>query len=351
MNKREAQERIKRILAFRDELSDLETENVIGLSPADRSAVAAYHDGLLQDYSSRYDTDLTKSESQLSWGMRIASTLGAIAFALGVFLFFEYYWDLLPSIIQVVLLTAAPFLGWALSEFVARRFKTTHYTSLAVLVAIACFVADLYIVGKIFNITPSPNALLAWGLFGLVLAYRHDLTIVMGLCLIALMAFFGGFLTSLAGFAWPTVQIPEFYLGAGILCLAVPLVVRWPAIDRYRHVYLFVGLLQIYGVLNWLILSQSQSLLPLSSSATEWLYLVIAFIVGSVAIQQCIRREWAAGTYLSAGFVVVLMLHRYYDWFWDDLPHFVFFLVLGVIAVAIIASLRRMRFVLREAKQ
>jgi uncharacterized membrane protein len=351
MTKREAEARIKRIFAFRDELSVLEQEDVLELSPADRSAVAAYHDRLLGGYARRYDADLTKSESQLSWGMRIASTLGAVAFALGVFLFFEYYWDLFSTTLQVALLTVAPFLGWALSEFVARRFKTTHYTSLAVLVAVACFVADLFIVGRIFNVTPSPNALLAWGLFGLVLAYRHELAVVMGLCLLALMTFAGGFLTNLAGFAWPRVQIPEFYLGAGILCLAIPLVIRRPAIDRYRPVYLFVGLLQIYGVLNWLVLSQSQSLLPLSASATEWLYLVLAFIAGGVAIRQCIRSEWAAGTYLSAVFLVVLMLHKYHDWFWDDLPHFVFFLVLGVIAVAIIASLRKMRSVLREAEQ
>lgn len=350
MTKREAEARIKRIFAFRDELSVLENEGVLSLSSADRSAVAGYHERLLGDFARRYDTDLTRSEFQLSWGMRIASTLGAVAFALGVFLFFEYYWDTFSTTLQVALLTAAPFLGWAMSEFVAHRYKTTHYTSLAVLVAVACFVADLFIVGRIFNVTPSPNALLAWGLFGLVLAYRHELAVVMGLCLIALMTFAGSFLTSLAGFAWPEVQVPEFYLGAGVLCLVLPLVARWPAIGRYRHVYVFVGLLQTYGVLEWLVLSQSQSLLPLSSSATEWLYLAIAFIAGGVAIQQCIRREWAAGTYLSAVFLVVLMLHKYYDWFWDELPHFLFFLVLGVIAVAIIASLRKLRSVLREAK-
>lgn len=350
MTKREAEARIKRIFAFRDELSALEQEGILDLSPADRGAVAAYHDRLLGDFAQRYDTDLTRSESQLSWGMRTASTLGAVAFALGVFLFFEYYWDLFSTTLQVALLTAAPFLGWALSEFVARRFKTTHYTSLAVLVAVACFVADLFMMGRIFNVTPSPNALLAWGLFGLLLAYRHELAVVMGLCLLALMAFAGGFLTSLAGFAWPRVQVPEFYLGAGLLCLALPLVGRWPAFDRYRHVYLFVGLLQTYAVLNWLVLTQSQSLLPLSSTTTEWLYLAIAFIAGAAAIRQCIRGDWAAGTYLSAVFLVVLMLHRYFDWFWDDLPHFVFFLILGVIAVAIIAGLRKMRSVLREAE-
>src|SRR3546814_20587335 len=130
MGRREAGARIRRCFALRDGLSALVQEDVLDLSPADRSAVAAYHDGLLADYARRYDTDLTRSESQLSWGMRIASTLGAIAFALGVFFFFEYFWDLISTTLQVVLLTVAPFLGWALSEFVARRYKTTHYTSL-----------------------------------------------------------------------------------------------------------------------------------------------------------------------------------------------------------------------------
>lgn len=351
MNKREAQERIKRIFSFRDELSILQTENIIHLSNADQNAVTTYYDKLLEDYSSRYDTDLSKSESQLSWGMRIASTLGAIAFALGVFLFFEYYWDFFSTTVQVALLTVAPFLGWALSEVVASRYKTTHYTSLAVLVAIACFVADLYIVGKIFNITPSPNALLAWGVFGLILGYRHDLTIVMGVCLIALMQFFGGFLTNLAGFSWPATQIPEFYLATSSLFLAAPVVIKSAVVTRYRYVYFFVGLFQTYCVLEWLMCCPSESFLPLSDIAIEWLYTVVGFIAGGVAIRQCISKEWAVGTYLSAVFLVVFMLHKYFDWFWEDLPHYVFFLVLGMIAIAIIASLRKMRALHREAEQ
>ena len=348
MNKREAEERIRRIFAFRDELVTLQGEKVIDLSGSDQAAIASYHDRLLQDYAGRYDTDLTQSESQLSWGMRIASTLGAIAFALGVFLFFEHYWDFFSTTVQVVLLTVAPFLGWALSEAVARRFKTSHYTSLAVLVALACFVAHLYIVGRIFNITPSPNAFLAWGLFGLLLAYRHDLALVLGVSLLALMAFAGGFLTNLAGFAWPTAQIPEFYLAAGLLCLALPLVVGSPAVARYRPVFVFVGLLQTYCILLGLIGLPYQSLLPLPNLQVEWFYTVVGLAAGGLVIRQCIRKDWASGTYLSAVFLVLLMLHRYVDWFWEELPHYVFFLILGAFAVAIIAALRHLRFLRRR---
>src|SRR3546814_17996057 len=107
--------------------------------------------------------------------MLIASTLGAIAFALGVFFFFEYFWDLISTTLQVVLLTVAPFLGWALSELVVRRYKPPHSTSLSFLVAIAYLVADLFIVVRFFTITPPPNHRFSWGLLGLVLADRPDL--------------------------------------------------------------------------------------------------------------------------------------------------------------------------------
>ncbi|MDP6831577.1 MAG: DUF2157 domain-containing protein [Alphaproteobacteria bacterium] len=351
MSRREAQERIKRIFAFRDELSELQDKNVIALSCADQDAIAAYHRDLLEEYSSAYDTDLTKSESQLSWGMRAASTLGAVAFALGVFMFFEHYWESFSTAVQVGLATAAPFIGWALSEAVAYRYKTPHYTSLAVLVAIACFVMNLIILGIVFNIATSPNAFLAWGLFGMMLAYRHDLAVVLGISLIGLSIFAGGFLTNLTGFAWPATTIPEFYLAAGILCLAAAILIKSSVVGRYRNVFFLVGLIQIYCILTWLSSLPNDSILPLSDLLIEGLYTSIAFIAGVAGVHQCIRAEWAVEAYLSAVFLAIFMLLKYFDWFWDDLPRYIFFLILGVVAIATIASLRRMRSMLRSAER
>jgi len=348
MNKQEAQKRAKRIFAFRDELADLQEEGVIQLLDADTHSISTYHDKLLYDFSHKFDADLTNVTQQLSWGMRIASTLGAIALSLAVFLFFELYWTTYSTLLQVSLLSIAPFIGWGLCEVVAAKFKTTHYTSLAALVAIACFVADLYIVGQIYNITPSPNAFLAWGLFGLFLSYRHDLPIVLGISLISLINFVGGFLTNLSGFAWPDTGIPEFYLVASLLCLGLPLVKKPNIVGRYRYIYYFVGLLTVFCTLEWVLISPRESFLPESGAGVEWTYTIFAFLASGLGVIQCIRTQWAVGTYLSATAFVLFMLHKYADWFWEDLPHYVFFLILGLITIVVISLLRRLRMTLRE---
>ena len=348
LNKQDAQKRVDQILAFRNELSALHADGAVQLSDAEQQAITVYHERLLEEFSLKHDADLTTSEYQLSWGMRIASTLGAIAFTLGVFMFFEYYWDTFATLTQVVLVTTAPALGWLLSEIVARAYKTPHYTLLAVLTAIACFAANLYVVGSIYNVTPTPYEVMAWGLFGLLLAFRHDLPLVGGPSLLAVMVSAGGLLTNHAGFAWPMEIIPEFYIVAGILCLLVPMILKWPAIERYRHVVFFVALLQTYFFLQWLMISPEDSLLPLTKSEAEWFYTVVTLIAGGLAVRHCIHVEWAAGTYLSALSLVMAMLQRYFDWFYDDLPNYVFFLLLGVIAIGVIVLLRRTRALLRS---
>lgn len=349
MNKREAQERVRQILAFRAELAALHRDGVIAPGVTVLQDAADYHDDLLEKFSAAYDTDRSLSEHQLSWGLRIASTLGAIALALGVFLFFDYYWDRVPTLLQVGLVTIAPILGWGVGEVVARRFQTPYFTGLAVLAAVACFVANLYIVGQIYNVTPSPNAFLAWGLFALFLAYRHDLALVHGIALISLVAFAGGFLTNLVGFAWPRAQVPEFYLIATLLCLATPVVLRLPGVLRCARVYQFTGMLLAYGMVGWLMEAPRESLLPFGTQTIEWIYTAAAFLGTALGIRQCLRAQWLAGTYLSAAFFIVFMLDRYTDWLWHELPHYLFFLILGTAAVAVIIALRRMRLGMREA--
>ena len=143
MDEREAQARVDRIRAFREELANLRAESVIAFSDSDLTKVAAYHDGLLAAFARDFYVDLTATEHDLSWGMRITSTLGAIAFSFAVFLFFDHYWDRFSTVLQITLVTAAPVLGLALTEFLAHRYRTPYYTSLASLVAIVCFVMNL----------------------------------------------------------------------------------------------------------------------------------------------------------------------------------------------------------------
>ena len=87
-SKREAQQRVDRIRAFRQELARLEREKVLTLSGEQRQGLEASLDQELEALAQRFDVDVTESHKQISWGMRIASTIGGLALCAAVFLFF-----------------------------------------------------------------------------------------------------------------------------------------------------------------------------------------------------------------------------------------------------------------------
>ncbi|MBL4907316.1 MAG: DUF2157 domain-containing protein [Sneathiella sp.] len=351
MIKQEANKRVRQIFAFQDEMALLQQGGIVELSAEEDVAISEYHSGVLKDFSDRFDTDLSKSENPLSWGMRIASTLGVAAFSFSVFLFFQFYWDVFSTTLQVSLVSIAPFLGWGLTELVGNRFKTNHYTTLAVFVAFACFLVNLNIVGEIYNVKPSPYAFLAWGTFGIFLSLRHDLIFVLGISIALLIIFVGGIFTTLTGYLWPNAIIQEYYLVASLLVLIVPVICKISAIQKYKYTYYFVGLLCSYFILEWAIIWSDGSLLPYSNNTIEWIYTIFAFCFASLAIWRSIQVKWIVGTYLSAPYLILFMLHKYWDRFFDEWHPYLFFLLLGGVSIAAIFIFQKMRGKLREAIQ
>src|SRR5689334_9201404 len=110
---REAQARVDRIHAFREQLAELERDQVLALSPEQRARVDDHLNGLLQQFAQKYDVDVSASQKRLSLGMKIVSALGALALAASVFLFFYRFWGDLSTPVQVALLLIAPMAGLA----------------------------------------------------------------------------------------------------------------------------------------------------------------------------------------------------------------------------------------------
>src|SRR5260221_1250968 len=173
MSNPEAQKRADRIRSFLDELRQLEAEQVVQLTGAQRERLARYHDDVLRDLAGRFDIDTTDAQKQMSWGMRIASFLGALALCAAVSVFFRRFWGLLSTPAKVALLLAAPIAALAATHLAALRDRTLYFASILGLVAFGCFVLDLMMLGDIFNITPSPKAFLPWAAFGFLLAYTY----------------------------------------------------------------------------------------------------------------------------------------------------------------------------------
>jgi uncharacterized membrane protein len=94
-----------------------------------------------------------------------------------------------------------------------------------------------------------------------------------------------------------------------------------------------------------LILGESggMSQLPLATKTVEHLYQLAGFGLAAAMLTIGIRRRWTETVNLGAGFFGVLLLLRYVDWWWDVMPKYVFFLIVGLTAIALMVILRRIR--------
>ena len=343
-NRREAQARADRIRAFRDELRELEGASLLQLLPEQRTEVDAHHESILGALSRDFDVDTTDARKKVSWGMRIATTLGAIALCAALYLFFQRIWGLLVIPVQVVILIAAPLVFLALAEIASRRERTPNYTFLLSTISVAAFVLNLSMIGEMFNLTPSAWALLAWGVYAVALAYHFQLKLLLAGGLASLACFAAGSFTSWFGLDWLTFgERPENFILAGLVLLALAKYLPHGRDSEFSTVYHLLGMLALLLPILILSFSGVPTYLPLFPETVEAIYEVCGFLVCVLIIWIGIRDRFTARVNVGAAFFVILLYSKLYDWWWDWMPGYVFFLLIGLIAILLVAVFKRIR--------
>jgi uncharacterized membrane protein len=343
MSKASAQNRADRIRAFRDELDELERVGIVDLPAEQRERLRRYHDETLQALARDHNVDTTAGQKQLSWGMRIASLLGALALCAAVFLFFFRYWGLLSTATQLIVLVGAPVLGILGTEAAARRERTMYVAGIIGLVAFGAFVLDLTMLGNIFNVTPSPRAFLAWAAFAFCLAYAYGLRILLGAGILSLAGYLSATMGTWRGVYWLSFgERPENFFPVALLMLAMALV-RHRRHDDFPPLYRIFGLLGL--LLPILVLSNwgALSYVALSTKRVEHLYQVAAFVVAAATIGTGVRLNLREVTNVGSTFFVIFLYTRFYDWWWDWMPKYLFFLLVGAFSIAVLLTLQRLR--------
>jgi hypothetical protein len=56
-----------------------------------------------------------------------------------------------------------------------------------------------------------------------------------------------------------------------------------------------------------------------------------------------IRRGWREVTQAATGFLVIFVFAKCFDWWWAWMPRYLFFLLLGSLAIATLVVLGRLR--------
>ncbi|MBQ9578951.1 MAG: DUF2157 domain-containing protein, partial [Ottowia sp.] len=216
-----AQDAAARIEAFAQELARLEAEGALQLDEAQRAAIAANQQAALADWRQRFDIDVGRSQRQLSWGVKVAAFLAALALGMGVFLLLWRLWRHMNEVGQVMLPLLAVCLFTVTCGLFAAREKGGYFARLFGVLACVCFGLDVALLGHMFNMPASPGFFLLLGLFALVLALAAASRLLLAVALGALAVFVAASGMQLAGFAWEEfMRWPETFLSAAALLAA-----------------------------------------------------------------------------------------------------------------------------------
>ena len=340
----DAQRRADEIRVFAAELARLEREGVLALTATQRAAVAGHHGGLLARYAQDFDIDRDVRQKQLSLGMRTASFLGALALAASVFFLFRQFWDHFATAAQVVILIAVALGSFLATLWIQGRDSSGYFTKLAAMVAFACFAIDIAMLGQIFNITPSDRALVPWAALALLLAYTCDLRLLLAAGILCLIAWISARTGTWSGMYWLHFgERPENFFPAAVILFWLPQWISHARFSGFGPIYRVFALLTLF--LPMLVLANwgRVSYLDFDADAVEGFYQVMGFALSAGAIWLGARRNWSEVVNTGATFFVIFLYTKFFDWWWEAMPKYLFFLVVGLTAVLLLVIMRRLR--------
>jgi len=355
-SKADAQRRTDQIRYFNDELELLEHENIINLGETQRTAITEYHSNLLKRLADTFDIDRCDREKQLSLGMRIASFFGALGLAASVFFLFYQFWGKFSTGLQIGLLISAPILGLIATMVTAQREQTGYFSKLLGLVTFACFVLNISMLGQIFNIIPSDKAFLVWGAFAFLLAYACDVRLLLAAGIICIASFLSARTGTWAGCYWIYFGVrPENLFPAAIILFMIPQFVSHQRFSGFDVIYRVFAMLIFF--IPALILSNwgEISYMTFDNGIIEVLYQITGFVFSAIFIWLGIRKGWSEVVNTGNTFFVIFLYTKFYDWWWDWMPKYLFFLLIGLTAILALFIFKRLRnFTIqstREARQ
>jgi uncharacterized membrane protein len=339
-----AQKRVDRIAVFKAELAELEREGGLTLTPEQRSGLNTHWDRLLSVFREEYSVDATDSARRVSWGMRVASLLGAAALLAAAILFLHRVWGNVPTPVQVLILTAAPLVLLGGTEIAYARRTDLYYVGLLALAAGVTFVVEMSALGTVLNLTDSPQVLLAWGVFALLVAYAYGLCLLLGTGLVLLNVWSAALVLHLWGYHWVAfLDTAQLLLPGAVLVYCIPWLTKGCGPGDFDFVYRLCG--AGVGLVALLQLSFAGDLccgaLPPDTVAAS--YQILGLLLSAAVVFHGLRLGRAGLVNFAALAFIVFLFVRLHSWWWSWMPKYLFFLMIGLIALGLVLVFRRIR--------
>ena len=336
------QERVRQVRAFQAEVRALRAEGVVQGDESVLAAVGAHHDALLARLAAESDVDLTREAERLSTGMQVATLLGTVALSTAWAMFVDSAWDGLGRTGRLVLMwLPLPLITWG-TLVAARRDRSGYLASLAAVVGCIAVIVALVGTERALELPESRWPFLGIGVYGLALGYRLRLPLPTALGIVGA----GAWLWSFEGLARGAAMHRAFdhleplaILGAGAMAIASR---HPPQPAGFRTTWQFVGVVALMMALLLLGVSGHSSWFG-PGSLVEGVYQLVGFVVLVLIVRAGIRRDDRLLVRAGTTGLLLFLFFRMVDWLWDAVPDWLFFLLVGLAALAAQQVMQRAR--------
>jgi hypothetical protein len=136
---------------------------------------------------------------------------------------------------------------------------------------------------------------------------------------------------------------PENFFPAALILFFIPSMISHERFTGFGPIYRIVALLAL--LLPMLVLANwgQASYLNLTPDTIERCYQAIGFIVSAGVIWWGARAGWSEVVNTGLTFFVIFLYTKFYDWWWEIVPKFVFFLIIALTAILFILVMKRVR--------
>lgn len=344
LSQSEAQQRAEQIQSFKQELSCIQSDSEFLLSNEQQQQIKDYHTNKLAELKQRFDIDLTTRAKQLSWGMKIASLFAALAMTSSLFFLFYHFWGYFNTPLQVSVLVAAPIVSFVVTVWLAGREQASYFSKIAALVSYGCFILNLSMLGQIFNIAPSPNAVLVWSAYAAFLAYMCRARLLLFFAIVGVLNFIAMKFGTWFGIYWISFgERPENFFIPALVMFLLPLKISRPKYHDFDPIYRVLALIALFVPI--LILSHYGRISYLSWSVNnvEGFYQVIGFVLAAIVIWVSVKFQWRDSVNTGMVFFILFLYTKFFDWWWEFLPKYLFFFAIGAISFGVLIIFKRLR--------
>lgn len=344
ISQEDAQQRVEQINAYKQERIALQQAGIYSPDENENQLIDHYHQQLIKQLCERFDVDTTANSKQLTFGMKIASLFGALAMAVSIFFLFYQFWGLLGTTIQVSILVLVPVALFLLTLHLAQDATKAYFSKISALVTLASFVLNLTMLGEIFNITPSPNAFIVWSAFSFLLAYACNARLLVFFGIVGVTSYIATQVGTWNGMYWISFgERPENFFIPAIITFFVPHFFNHKPFAGFATIYRVMAMIILFIPILILANWGEISYLTWNSHIIEGSYQVAGFILSACAIWLGIKYFYNDVVNTGNVFFVLFLFTKLFDWWWDWMPKYIFFFLLGLTALLVLVMFKRIR--------